>query len=106
VRPLGIFVHDNPFGAERIYAWTDVSEITTHCYRSRLTTVWFYFDLVMKDGQTIPLGDDALIRNYRAVSGALRDVPFAYDNSRTSDCSRSLQDLLAKRPGARVDQPD
>jgi len=104
--PQGIFVHDTPFGAGRIYAWTDVRNITTECYRRRLTTVWFYFDLVMKDGQTFALGDDALIRNYRAVSDALRDVPFAYDNSRTSDCSRSLRHLLATRPGAGINQPD
>jgi hypothetical protein len=73
--PRGIFLHATPFGAGRIYAWTDVSRITAECYRRRLLTTWFYFDLVMTDDRTISLGNDALIRNYRAVSDALRDVP-------------------------------
>lgn len=102
-RPQGIFVYGKPFGAARIYAWTDVSEIATGCFRKRLWKVWSYFDVVMKDGQTFALGEDALIRNYRGVSDALRDVPFVYDNSKTADCTRSLRQFFATRPGAHVD---
>jgi hypothetical protein len=102
--PLGIFVHATPFDRGKSYAWTDVRKITAYCSPSRGNVV-FKFDADMNDGQMIPLGDD-VIRNYRAVSDALRDVPFIYDNSGMSKCwSSSLRDLLATRPGTHVNEP-
>jgi hypothetical protein len=103
-RPQGIFVHATPFDRGKSYAWTDVRKITAYCSRSRGNAL-FNFDADMNDGQMIPLGDD-VIRNYRAVSDALRDVPFIYDNSGMSKCwSSSLRDLLATRPGTHVNAP-
>jgi hypothetical protein len=106
-RPQGIFIHATFFDEGKIYAWTDVSKITAYC--SGRSNSKLNFDADMNDGQTIPLGEhqqEKLIRNYRAVSDALRDVPFIYDNSRISKCrSSSLRDLLATRPGAHVDEP-
>ena len=100
--PQGIFIPATPFGEGRIYAWSDIRKITTSCWRD-----WFYFDADMSDGQTIALGsnENQFMRNYRAVSDALRDVPFIYDNSRISECRRSRRDLLATRPGAHVNEP-
>jgi hypothetical protein len=106
-RPQDIFVRATPYGEGRIYAWTEVRKITAHCSRGH-RGVWFSFDAEMEDGQTIPLGtrESQFIRNYRAVSDALRNVPFIYDNFGTSDCPKpSLRDLLAARPGARVNEP-
>jgi hypothetical protein len=104
-RPQGIFIPAIPFGERRIYAWSDIRKITTHCSAHTSHT----FDAEMNDGQTIELGEDRyqLIRNYRAVSDALRDVPFVYDNLAMSDrdCRSSLRDLFATRPGAHVNGP-
>jgi len=88
-RPQDIFVRATPYGEGRIYAWTEVRKITAHCSRGH-RGVWFSFDAEMEDGQTIPLGtrESQFIRNYRAVSDALRNVPFIYDNFGTSDCPK------------------
>jgi hypothetical protein len=102
--PQGIFIPAKPFGERRIYAWSDIRKITTHCGRTTHT-----FDAEMNDGQTIELGEYLyqFIPNYRAVSDALRDVPFVYDNLAMSDrnCRSSLRDLFATRPGAHVNEP-
>jgi len=102
VRPQGIFIPAIPFGEGRIYAWSHIRKITTSCYRGS-----FRFDADMNDGQTIALGENEkeFMRNYRAVSDALRDVPFIYDNDRISECRRSLRDVLATRPGAHANEP-
>ncbi len=105
-KPQGIVVHETFLGEGRTYAWADVSKITTHCFRkSLLRSPWYYFDVLMKDGQTFALGEPALIRNYRQLGEALRDVPFTYDNSRTAECSPRLRQLFATRPGSQVNQP-
>jgi hypothetical protein len=104
-RPQGISIPAIPFGERRIYAWSDIRKITTDCYAAK---GWFYFDAEMNDGRTIPLGyrnKNQFIRNYRAVSDALRDVPFTYDNSGISECRPPLRDLLATRPGAHGNEP-
>jgi hypothetical protein len=103
LRPLGILVSDTPFGAGRVYAWTDVGKITAACSSARWHSNRFYVDVVMKDGRMISVQDDALIRNYREISDALSDVPFAYDNARTENCQPKLRQLFATRPGARTE---
>jgi len=106
-RPQGIFVRATPFGEGKNYAWTDVSKITAHCMHGGRGSIRFHFDADMNDGQTIPLGasESQFVRDYPALSDAVRDVPFIYDNSRMSDCRPSLRDLLATRPGAHVNEP-
>ena len=103
LQPHAITYQPYPWSGFRVYAWQDVSSVTTTCrYTGGRNAGWRkQFILGMNDGATLDLmtWPAAAVRAYPEIAQALRGGDFSFDPSGVAPrCPQPYLDMLKKRP--------
>ncbi len=97
--PSSITVRDWPWEKPHVYAWRDVSAVTTRCWYGHGWSPSFV--LKMNDGRALELQrtDMAWVGAYPRIAKALQGVAFTFDSTGVAaNCGGDYADLLRRRP--------
>jgi hypothetical protein len=98
--PGQIDVRSSLFASPVKYGWGDVSRLAVGCSQGR-SGYTMRFDLTMRDGYTLPFGQDSWSMtegNYSRIAQLLSQSAYVFDNQRIGGCTHHYRFLFLKRP--------